>query len=158
MPDAQPQVRGTWVLPERSTTGDITSVGWRDMLLEPRLERVVEQALANNRDLRAAVLNVERARAQYRITRADRVPAIGGNATLQRSGGDAGVSESYSASVGMTSFELDLFGRVRSLSDAALQQFFAQEQQGRLTSLVNITHQLDHAVMFGAMIKFVEGQ
>ena len=135
VPDAQPQVRGTWVLPERSTSGDITSVGWRDMLLEPRLERVVEQALANNRDLRVAVLNVERARAQYRITRADRVPAIGGNATLQRSGGDAGVSESYSASVGMSSFELDLFGRVRSLSDAALQQFFAQQENSRAVQI-----------------------
>ena len=138
LPEAQPQIRSGWPMPERATaanTGDIAQAGWRDMLIDPRLERVVAQALENNRDLRVAMLNVERARAQYRIQRADRLPALGVNGTMERTGGDAPVSETYSASLGLASFELDLFGRVRNLSEAALQQYFAQEENRRAAQI-----------------------
>ena len=111
-----------------AVAGVATEIGWHAVLVDPRLERVVAQALDNNRDMRVAMLNVERARAQYRIQRADRMPAIGANATLERTGGDAPVTDTYSASLGLASFELDLFGRVRNLSEAALQQYFAQEE------------------------------
>ena len=138
LPEAQPQIRGGWPMPEHATpatTGQAAQTGWRDMLVDPRLERVVAQALENNRDLRVAMLNVERARAQYRIQRADRVPALGVNGTMERTGGDAPVSETYSASLGLASFELDLFGRVRNLSEAALQQYFAQEENRRAAQI-----------------------
>ncbi len=138
LPEAQPQIRGGWPMPEHATpatTGQAAQTGWRDMLVDPRLERVVAQALENNRDLRVAMLNVERARAQYRIQRADRLPAIGANTTLERTGGDAPVSDTYSASLGLASFELDLFGRVRNLSEAALQQYFAQEENRRAAQI-----------------------
>ena len=141
-PDAQPQLRETWPMPEHASVagiaGDAAEIGWRDVLVDPRLERVVAQALANNRDLRVAVLNVERVRQQYRIQRAERLPAIGANATLERSGGDAPVNEAYSASLGLASFELDLFGRVRNLSEAALQQYFAQEENRRAAQIALI--------------------
>ena len=98
-------------------------IGWRDFFVDPSLEELIARALDNNRDLRVAVLNVERARALYRIQRADRLPSLGANAALtapaatRRSHRDA-----TAPNLGIAAFELDLFGRVRNLSDAALQQ------------------------------------
>ncbi|MCB1626199.1 MAG: efflux transporter outer membrane subunit [Xanthomonadales bacterium] len=139
LPEAQPQLRQAWPVPERTETtavaGDSSDIGWRDVLIDPRIERVVAQALDHNRDLRVAVLNVERARQQYRIQRAEQLPAIGANASLTRNGGDAAVSDAYSASLGLASFELDLFGRVRSLSEAAVQQYFAADENRRAAQI-----------------------
>lgn len=105
---------------------------WRQVFLDPRLQGVIDQALTNNRDLRVAVLNVERARSQYRIQRANLFPAVNGTIagtrgdTAQVDASDAplGTTEAYTASIG-ASWELDLFGRVRSLNQAALQSYFA---------------------------------
>ncbi len=143
LPQAQPQVREAWPVPASAGEtpagiGVASEVGWRDVLVDPRLERVVAQALENNRDLRVAMLNVERARAQYRIQRAERLPGIGANATLERSGGGIPASETVTASLGLASFELDLFGRVRNLSEAALQQYFAQEENRRAAQIALI--------------------
>ena len=138
LPEAQPQIPQSWPVPENGispTTGAVGEVGWRDVLVDPRLERVVAQALENNRDLRVAMLNVERARAQYRIQRAERVPAVGANVAMERTGGDAPTTDSFTASAGLASFELDLFGRVRNLSEAALQQYFAQEENRRAAQI-----------------------
>ncbi|MBE2212131.1 MAG: efflux transporter outer membrane subunit [Xanthomonadaceae bacterium] len=138
LPEAQPQIPQGWPVPDSTApavAGVATEIGWHAVLVDPRLERVVAQALDNNRDMRVAMLNVERARAQYRIQRADRMPAIGANATLERTGGDAPVTDTYSASLGLASFELDLFGRVRNLSEAALQQYFAQEENRRAAQI-----------------------
>ncbi|MEG2804517.1 efflux transporter outer membrane subunit [Stenotrophomonas sp.] len=110
-------------------------IGWRDFFTDPRLQSLIEQSLANNRDLRVAVLNVEKARAQYRIQRADRVPAIAATGQMTRSGGDTPVTEQFSANLGVVEFELDLFGRVRNLSQAALQQYFAQAANRRSAQL-----------------------
>lgn len=106
---------------------------WRQVFLDPRLQGVIDQALTNNRDLRVAVLNVERARSQYRIQRANLFPGV--NAMVSGTRGDTaqvnpvtgaplGTTEVYTANIG-ASWELDLFGRVRSLSQAALQSYFA---------------------------------
>lgn len=141
LPEAQPQIRGGWPMPEHApaaSAGATAQSGWRDILINERLERVVAQSLLNNRDLRVAMLNVERARAQYRIQRADRVPAIGGNVNAERTGGDAPGSDSYTASLGLASFELDLFGRVRNLGEAALQQYFAQKENRRAAQIALI--------------------
>ena len=138
LPEAQPQIPQSWPVPENGitpTAGAVGEVGWRDVLVDPRLERVVAQALENNRDLRVAMLNVERARAQYRIQRAERVPAVGANVSMERTGGDAPTTDSFTASAGLASFELDLFGRVRNLSEAALQQYFAQEENRRAAQI-----------------------
>ncbi len=147
VPDAEPAIAADWPLPATiaapATTAAIATdtgtavadIGWRDFFVDPNLEELVARALDNNRDLRVAVLNVEKARAQYRIQRADRLPSLGANATLTRSGGDVPVSESYSAGVGVAEFELDLFGRVRNLSHSALQRYFAQEETRRSAQL-----------------------
>lgn len=105
--------------------------GWQDFILDARLRQVIALALDNNRDLRVALGNVERARSMYRIQRADRLPAVGGSVSGERIGGDVANSEQYNASVGVSGFELDLWGRVRNLGEAALQQFLAQEQNQR---------------------------
>lgn len=135
LPEAQPQVPQGWPMPERTTVANdgiaVADVGWREVLVDPRLQRVVAQALDNNRDLRVTIFNVERARAQYQIRRADRVPSVGGSVGAERVGGDVPSSTTYNAGVGIASYELDLFGRVRNLSEAALQQYFAQGENRR---------------------------
>ena len=114
------------------TTLPPVDIGWRDFLRDARLQRLVEIALANNHDLRVAVLNVEQVRAQYRIQRAALFPQVGGFADASRSHTPAGISSSGKATTSQTyevgvsaSWEIDFFGRLRSLDDAALQQYFA---------------------------------
>lgn len=110
--------------------------GWREFLADARLVRLVEQALANNRDLRVAVLNVERARALHGIQAAARMPTIAAAAAVSRSGGDGrATTASHSLGVGTTDYEIDLFGRVRSLDEAALQRYFAQDEARRSAEL-----------------------
>jgi outer membrane protein, multidrug efflux system len=117
---------------------NIASLPWREFVSSPKLEGLIELALQNNRDLRVAVLTVERARALYRVQRAERVPNVSVNGALQRQRlpadtsftGRSGVTEQYSATVG-ASFELDLFGRIHNLSRAALEAYFAQESSRR---------------------------
>src|SRR5258706_12988203 len=111
------------------TTLPAGDIGWRDFLRDARLQRLVEIALANNRDLRVAVLNVEQVRAQYRIQRAALLPQVGGFADASRVHTPAGIAKagtSQTYEVGVSaSWEIDFFGRVKSLGDAALQQYFA---------------------------------
>jgi|CXWL01.1.fsa_nt_gi multidrug efflux system outer membrane protein len=147
-----PPVAASWPLPETTapagTTAEpsttepasaVADIGWRDFFVDPHLERLIELALANNRDLRVAVLNVERARALHDIRRADQLPSVDGGAAYSRqrlsasqAGGARGETVSQaSVEVGITSYELDLFGRVRSLSHSALEQFFASEEARR---------------------------
>ena len=111
-------------------------ISWREFFPDAELQRLISRALENNRDLRIATLNVEAARAQYRIRRADLVPAIDavGGANNQRtpaslsSTGESELTRTYSAGLGVTAFELDLFGRVRSLRKAALEDYFSLEE------------------------------
>lgn len=122
-----------------------TLPAWRDFFRDPRLQALIGLALKNNRDLRIAVGRVEEARAQFGIVQSERVPTIGLQGTGQvtrmpadmRNGGpDAkSVSRSYSAGVGMTAFELDFFGRVRNLSEAAYQSYLSTDQARRTVQL-----------------------
>ncbi len=123
-------------------------ISWRTFISDARLQRLIELALTNNRDLRVAVLNVQQSRAQYRVTRASSFPTIDGSGgyTASRSASVAipGLSaipgssstsslitRQWSASVGTNSYELDLFGRVRSLNEQALEKFFATAEAQR---------------------------
>jgi multidrug efflux system outer membrane protein len=125
-------------------------IGWRDVLTDPRLQRLVEIGLANNRDLRIAALNVAQAQAQYRIQRAAMFPQIDAAAGLSGSRTPASVSpfrqalvqRSYSADLS-ASWEIDLFGRLRSLSEEALQQYFATAQARRATQILLVSQIAD---------------
>ena len=121
-------------------------IGWRDFFADPLLQQLIEQSLANNRDLRVAALNVEAARAQYRIQRADLLPSVGiaGKETAQRTpadlspSGQASTSHNYQVGAALSSWELDLFGRIRSLSDKALESYLALDETRTATQLTLI--------------------
>lgn len=113
-------------------------IEWQRYFPDARLQRLIELALMNNRDLRVAILNIDRARAQYQIQRADRVPSISGIATGSRQpDGAGGVVTLYTVGVGVTSYELDFFGRVKSLTDAALATYLSTEE-ARKTAQISL--------------------
>lgn len=129
-------------------------LGWSELFQDPQLRALVDIALENNRDLRIAVDRVEEARALYGIARSDRFPSVGIGANAQatrspedmRMGGpdSPSVSRVYMAGVGMTAFELDFFGRIKNLSEAAYQRFLATEQ-ARRTVHINLIAQVAEA-------------
>lgn len=127
--------------PLTDTQTHASELGWRTMFGDPRLQRLIKLALDNNRDLRLAALNVEGVQAQYGIQRAARLPSIDSTAsvTRQRTAASpatpATVQKQYGLNVGTSAFEVDLFGRVRSLSDAALARYLASEQGRRATQI-----------------------
>jgi multidrug efflux system outer membrane protein len=141
-------VAQAWSTPTPEPTGNVTAadLDWRQVLVDPRLQGVVDLALKQNRDLRVAVLNIEKARAQYGVQRSALFPGINGTLSEQRSHTPASASqfgqipgatggaidtEVYSATIGFTAYELDLFGRIRSLNAQALQSFFATQETSR---------------------------
>ena len=117
--------------------------GWKQFFHDPALQQLIQTALVNNRDLRVAALNIDAYAAQYSIQRADLFPAVSatGSGSRQRvparssQTGKESISSSYSATLGISSYELDLFGRVRSLSEEALQKYFATEEARRSTQI-----------------------
>ena len=136
VPAAFPQAAPT----EASAVAPLAdTIAWRDYFADERLRNVIALALDNNRDLRVAALNIERARAQYGIQRADLLPsiAVSGGQSAQRvpgdlsMSGDSTVNRQYSADLGFASYELDFFGRVRSLEEQALQTYLGTEDARR---------------------------
>ena len=125
----------------------LPSISYRDIFRDARLQKIIEQALANNRDLRIAAANVASARAQYRIQRAEQLPLINSNNTVaivdpgtgrSNVGGSpvtGGQRANYSLGIGVTSFEIDLFGRLAALSRAEQDRYFATEAGAHATRL-----------------------
>jgi multidrug efflux system outer membrane protein len=113
------------------------AMAWQRFFPDPVLRSLIDQAISNNRDLRVAVANIEQARAQYRIQRAERLPTVGLGASGQRqtTGEDLPITSVYQSGLSVTSFELDLFGRVRNLSRAALAQYLATEEARRAAQI-----------------------
>ena len=113
--------------------------GWRDVFTDPGLQALIEQALDNNRDLRTAVLRVQEAQALYGIQRSEQIPSVGVMADGQRGRTPASLSPSqqalvagsYSVGLGVASWEIDFWGRIRHLSDAALQNYLATDAAQR---------------------------
>ena len=120
----------------RQSEAALPTVSYRDVFQDPRLQALVEQALVNNRDLRIAAANIASARALYRVQRAEIFPTIDatGGASVSRTPGQ-GTSTRFTAEAGSNNFELDLFGRLRSLSNAQLNQYFSTEAAARATRL-----------------------
>ncbi len=109
-----------------------TDIGWRAFFRDPQLQALIERALVNNRDLRISVLRIEEARGQYRIQRAGRLPSVGvdAGATRSRTSGETGpeasiTSNRFEIGASVASFELDFWGRVRSLTESARANYFA---------------------------------
>ncbi len=107
---------------------------WDKVVADARLRELIALALQNNRDLRVAVLNMEQVRAAYQIQRADQFPTLNLAATGNRQpNGNGGIASTYTAGLAMASWELDFFGRVAALKDAALARFLASEEARRAT-------------------------
>jgi len=134
IPTQWPQQDAAPVLSSSAATLD-----WNSFIADRQLRQLVDLAQAHNRDLRQTLLNVEAARALYQVQRADRLPGVGlqGGGTRQRLPGDMNatgqpqVQGSWQAGLGLAAFELDLFGRVRNLSEAALGEYLATEEAAR---------------------------
>ncbi len=130
----------------QAATIAVRDIGWRDFFVDSRLQNLIAAALATNRDLRVAVLNIEKARAQYRIQRAELFPGVDANGSFTREklppaltfGTQSFTSNIYQAGVGVSNYEIDLFGRVRSLTHSALEQYLAQEESRRSAQLLLI--------------------
>lgn len=136
VPQTLPTIAATGEADPQQTVADL---GWQEFFTDPRLRATIGMALENNRDLRIAAANVEQARALYRVERSGLLPGVGIDAggTVQRTraeeaimfGGDR-TRDDWSASIG-AAWEIDLFGRIRNLSEAGLQQFFAATEVQR---------------------------
>lgn len=124
----------------------VEQLDWQAFIVDPSLRQLVGTALDNNRSLRQTLLDIEQARAQYRIQRADRVPGLNAGVSGNRqhlpadlsSNGREGVSSTYQVGLSLPEYEVDLFGRVKSLSDAALEQYLATEEVGRAARIALI--------------------
>lgn len=137
--------------PDGAASGPVsapaTEIAWQDYFADARLKQLIDIALKNNRDLRVAVLNIEAARATYQIRRADQLPTLGVGMNLQRQNYD--VRELYTVGASVSGYELDLWGRVRSLSDAALANYLGTEEARKAVqmSLVSQVAQLYYTML-----------
>ena len=131
-----PAYKDSSAKPGARVAADIT---WQEFFIDKQLQKLIALALGNNRDLRIAALNIERSQALYRIQHADLFPTVNasGSAVEARTPGvlsatgHAITTHQYSVNLGFSAYELDLFGRVRSLKDRALEEFFATEEARR---------------------------
>jgi len=98
---------------------------WTNYFADEQLKQLIELALTNNNDFQVAVLNVEQSQAQYRITWSASLPTVNANGSYQKAHANGVTADQWSASLGSTAYEVDLFGRVRSLNRQALEQYFA---------------------------------
>ena len=129
---------------------------WSDFFTDERLVKLIHLALENNRDLRTAVYNVEKARAQYNVSRADLLPSIAaqGSETASHAGAQTpsphGTTHTYSATAALASYELDFFGRVRNTNEQALQAYFQTEAAQRSAQMTVITDTAQTWLALGA--------
>ncbi|MFS2004213.1 efflux transporter outer membrane subunit [Duganella sp. CT11-25] len=128
--------RTSVALPLPADARSAVDTGWRDYFSDPRLQQLIAASLENNRDLRTAALRIEEARAQYNIQSADRLPNLNASFGAAKaktpaflsSSGETTIGKRYDAGVSVSSFELDFFGRVKSLNDAALSAYLATDE------------------------------
>lgn len=124
------------------TGGNWQQTGWQTFFADPQAKRLIDIALRNNRDLRMAVLNVEAARAQYNVSDAGRYPQLNGTTGATYEGdlqGQKSTSKSYEIGLNL-SYELDFFGKLKNMSEADKQNFFASQAAQRAAQIVVVTN------------------
>ena len=125
----------------------VSALPWREFFTDERLQKIIETALNNNRDLRLAALNVEKARALYGIQRAELLPSVNAVGMMRKervpadlsTTGSAMTAEQYGVNLGITSWEIDFFGRIRSLKDRALEEYLATDQARRSAQILLVS-------------------
>ena len=150
----EPAVPASWPVGDAylaQSEAALPAVTYKDIFRDPRLQTLIQQALVNNRDLMAAAANIAAAREQYRIQRANQLPVVnaGAGTTVTGDKGDE-VNATYTAGLNVPNFELDLFGRVRSLSHAQLDRYFATEAGARATRLALVASIADAWLVYAA--------
>lgn len=147
-----PAVPASWPIGDptlRASEAALPALSYRDAFQDPRLQGLITRALQNNQDVRLAVANIESARGLYRVQRAAILPnvtasggvsirdgsAFGTSGTGGSNSGSSGTSTQYTVNIGASAFEIDLFGRVRSLSHVALNNYFATQTAARAVRL-----------------------
>lgn len=131
---------------------EVAAIPWKEFFVDEKLDKVIGMTLENNRDLRVAILTMEKMQAMYRIRRSDQFPSIQGaaGASSQRISeslsysGQSMISRQHSLNVGISAYELDFFGRVKSLKEAALDQYLATEQ-ARYSTQISLISQVSGA-------------
>ncbi len=158
-----PAVPASWPVGDpylRQSEAELPAVTYRDIFRDARLQSLVEQGIANNRDLMAAAANIAAARAQHRIQRAELFPEVDAAIGVSGSENDSGnTSADFTAGLGIPSFELDLFGRIRSLTRAELNRYFASEAAARATRLALVADIADAWLVYGtdaSLLKIAE--
>jgi multidrug efflux system outer membrane protein len=139
-----PAYKETQAVPGAPLAADLN---WRKFFTDEKLQKIIEAALNNNRDLRVASLNVERARALYRIQRAELLPVVNavGSGANERvpagisSTGSSYTTEQYLVNLGIYSWEIDFFGRIRSLKERALEEYLATEEARRSAQILLVS-------------------
>ena len=115
----------------QTNLSNAADLGWETVFTDERLQQLIRLSLTNNADYQVAVLNVEQSRAQYRITRSASFPSVSAGGSYTRAGNFTTTSEAWTASLGSTAYEVDLFGRVRSQNRQALETYFATAEAQR---------------------------
>lgn len=150
-----------------------SAIGWRDFFTDPRLEAFIQQALQNNPDARLAILKVKRVRAKYQLQQAKLFPQLNASGSYTRGEGPAvggapraaggarggGAYEYYQAGVGITSYELDLFGRVRSLSQSALERYLATvhaRRSAKIALVAQVANAYLQWIAYDAQLEFAQ--
>ena len=131
----------------RPNASEVPDLRWREFFTDEKLQQVIGTALTNNRDLRLAALNVERARALYGIQRAELLPVVNATGSVSKQRIPANVEgfpepvtiKNYSVNLGVASWEIDFFGRIRSLKDRALEEYLATEQARRSAQILLVS-------------------
>lgn len=135
--------------------------GWRTFFVDSQVKALIGEALVNNRDLRMAVLKVQEARAQYGVTDADRYPQITAGSSSTYSGklkGDTSIKKEFEAGLNL-SFDLDFFGRLKNMSEAERQNFFASEEARRavhISLISNVSQSYFNQRLAYAQLKIAE--
>ncbi|WP_404714209.1 efflux transporter outer membrane subunit [Sphingomonas sp. MMS24-J13] len=133
-----------------AATDQRPGLAWQTLVSDTRLQALITKALADNRDLRQAVANVASARAQYRSQRSNLLPTIGPDASASITGKDSSGRNSYSATLGFSAFEIDLFGRQRDLTRAAFETYLASDAGARSARITLVAELATAWVTFAA--------
>lgn len=121
---------------QKASTQSFQNMGWKAFYADATLQELISTALTNNRDLRVSVLNIEQARAQLGLRRADQFPTVNATVTGSRTpSSDGGISSSYTGGLIFTAYELDFFGRVASLKEQALAQYLATTEASKTAQI-----------------------
>nr|WP_321401052.1 efflux transporter outer membrane subunit [uncultured Desulfobacter sp.] len=168
---SQPEMPVADAWPDKGLSADAGSgqaaadIEYQDYFTSRTLQQIIALALENNRDMRVALLNIEQARAAYRIKKADELPVIAGSTGVSRQGiaeDNSSTGKAYTtdttmtAGLGITAYELDLFGRVRSLSQSALESYLATQEAASSTRIALVAQTADAYVTLLAQRKLLQ--